>query len=42
MLSKRIVLVDGALLAKLMIRHNVGCRVEDTFVIKKVDEDFFE
>ena len=41
-LSKRIVLVDGALLAKLMIRHNVGCRVDDTFAIKKVDEDFFE
>jgi restriction system protein len=41
-LSKRIVLIDGEQLAKLMIRHNVGCRVEDTLQIKKIDEDFFE
>ena len=41
-LSKRIVLIDGEHLSKLMIRHNVGCRVEDTLQIKKVDEDFFE
>lgn len=41
-LSKRIVLVDGDQLATLMIRHGVGCRVEDTLYIKKIDEDFFE
>jgi len=41
-LSKRIVLIDGDNLAKLMIRHNVGCRVESTLDIKKVDEEFFE
>jgi restriction system protein len=41
-LSKRIVLIDGEQLGKLMIRHNVGCRVEDTLQIKKIDEDFFE
>jgi restriction system protein len=41
-LSKRIVLIDGEQLAKLMIRHNVACRVEDTLQIKKIDEDFFE
>lgn len=41
-LSKRIVLIDGEQLAKLMIRHNVGCRVEDTLHIKRIDEDFFE
>ena len=41
-LSKRIVLIDGEQLTKLMIRHSVGCRVEDTLQIKKVDEDFFE
>ena len=41
-LSKRIVLIDGEQLAALMIRHNVGCRVEDTLHIKKIDEDFFE
>jgi restriction system protein len=42
MLSKRIVLVDGAQLTRLMIRHNVGCRVEETLEIKEIDEDFFE
>jgi restriction system protein len=30
LLSKRIVLIDGEQLTALMIRHNVGCRVEDT------------
>ena len=41
-LSKRIVLIDGEQLTTLMILHNVGCRVEDTLHIKKLDEDFFE
>jgi restriction system protein len=42
MLSKRLVLVDGSQLTRLMIRHNVGCRVEETLEIKKIDEEFFE
>jgi restriction system protein len=42
LLSKRIVLIDGAQLARLMIRHGVGCRVEETLTIKKLDEEFFE
>ncbi|WOD18945.1 restriction endonuclease [Paraburkholderia kirstenboschensis] len=41
-LSKRIVLIDGRQLARLMIRHNVGCRIEETIQLKKVDEEFFE
>jgi restriction system protein len=41
LLSKRIVLIDGEQLARLMIRHNVGCRTEDTLHIKKVDEELF-
>jgi restriction system protein len=41
-LSKRIVLIDGTQLTRLMIRHNVGCRVEETLEIKKIDEEFFE
>ncbi|MBO0734536.1 MAG: restriction endonuclease, partial [Methylocapsa sp.] len=41
-LSKRIVLIDGEHLAKLMIRYNVGCRIEETLHIKKIDEDFFD
>jgi restriction system protein len=37
----RIVLVDGEQLAALMIRHNVGVRIDETLYLKKVDEDFF-
>jgi restriction system protein len=40
-LSKRIVLIDGDQLGALMIRYDVGVRIEETFHIKKVDEDFF-
>ena len=40
-LSKRIVLVNGEDLTKLMVRYNVGVRVEDTLYLKKLDEDFF-
>ncbi len=41
MLSKRIVLVSGNQLARLMIRHGIGCRVEETLVIRSLDEEFF-
>ena len=41
-LSKRIVLVDGTRLGQLMIRYDVGCRVEEVMAIKKLDEEFFE
>jgi restriction system protein len=41
-LSKRIVLIDGDQLTRLMIRHGVGCRIEETLYVKKVDEEFFE
>jgi restriction system protein len=41
-LGKRIVLLDGVELTQLMIRHNVGCRIEETLHIRRVDEDFFE
>jgi restriction system protein len=38
----KIVLIDGAQLATLMIRHNVGVRTAETLHIKKLDEDFFD
>ena len=41
-LSKRLVLIDGRQLARLMIRFDVGCRVEETIHLKRIDEDFFE
>ncbi len=41
-LGKRIVLIDGEQLTRLMIRHSVGCRVEETLTIMEIDEAFFE
>lgn len=40
-LSHRIVLIDGTRLSELMVKYNIGCRVEDTLEIKKIDEEFF-
>jgi restriction system protein len=37
----KIVLIDGKRLATLMIRHNVGVRIDETLYLKKIDEDFF-
>lgn len=42
LLSKRIVLIDGQQLARLMIRHGVGCRAEETLTIKTLDEEFVD
>lgn len=36
-----IILIDGDRLAALMICYDVGVRIEQTFHIKKIDEDFF-
>ena len=40
-ISKRIVLIAGAELTRLMVRHNVGVRLRTTYEIKKVDEEYF-
>ena len=40
--NARIVLIDGPELAQLMVEHNCVVRVEETFVLKEVDEDFFD
>jgi restriction system protein len=40
-IARRIVLIDGQQLAQLMIKHDVGVRIEETLHIKKIDEDFF-
>ena len=42
LLSKRIVLIDGRQLTRLMIRFDIGCRIEETLHIKKIDEEFFD
>ena len=41
-INARLVLIDGPELARLMVEHNCGVRVEETFVLKQVDEDFFD
>jgi restriction system protein len=40
-LSKRVVLIDGPQLARLMIRHKVGVRVKESYEVKRIDEDYF-
>lgn len=39
--SYRIVLIDGARLAQLMIEHDLGVSVAATFQLKRLDSDFF-
>jgi restriction system protein len=39
--NARIILIDGDLLARLMIRHNVGVQDQEVFTVKRLDEDFF-
>ena len=40
-MQKNIILIDGVQLAKLMIRHNIGC-TEKNLIMKEMREDFFE
>jgi len=40
--AARVVLIDGAALSALMVRHNIGVQDQQTYVIKRVDEDYFE
>ena len=39
---KRIVLIDGNELARLMVKHDVGVRTQTSYKIKRIDEDFFD
>ena len=41
-LRERIVLVDGRELARLMVLNNVGVQDQSTYVLKRLDEDYFE
>jgi len=41
-LGARIVLIDGVKLAELMIKSEIGCRVEEVFKISRLDDGFFE
>lgn len=42
MQNHAIILIDGAQLAALMIEHGVGVSVEQTYVIKRLDADYFD
>ena len=39
---KRIVLIDGEELARLMVHHNVGVRTRDHYEVKRIDQDYFD
>jgi len=40
-IEHRIILIDGKMLADLMIEHNVGLSVQNVFEIKRIDSDYF-
>jgi len=40
-IETKVVLIDGPRLAELMIKHNVGCSAHQTFVVKRIDSDYF-
>ena len=39
---KRIVLIDGKELARLMVEHNIGVRPKIQYKVKRIDEDYFD
>ena len=39
---KRIVLIDGEELARLMVEHDIGVRMRVRHEIKRIDEDYFD
>lgn len=40
-LSRRVVLIDGARLAELMVRHNIGVKSQQSFDVKVLDKAYF-
>ena len=40
-IDTKIVLIDGRRLADLMILHDVGCSHSQTFIVRKLDSDYF-
>lgn len=41
-IEKKIVLIDGEQLERLMIDHGVGVNIIDQYVVKRIDLDYFE
>jgi len=42
LIETKVVLIDGERLAALMIDFDVGVSIQATYVIKKIDFDYFE
>ncbi len=42
MIASKIILIDGALLAQLMVDHNVAVASMGVYEVKKIDQDYFE
>ena len=40
--SKKIVLIDGEALARYMIEYNIGVSTRRTYIVKRIDTDYFE
>lgn len=41
LIEKKIVLIDGQELAKLMIQYNLGVGIKETYAVKQIDSDYF-
>jgi restriction system protein len=41
-IEKRIVLIDGELLAQLMMDHEIGVTTRSTYTLHRIDQDYFE
>ncbi len=40
-IERKLILIDGEMLTRLMIRHNLGVSVKQTVEIKEIDSDYF-
>jgi restriction system protein len=41
-LETKVIFIDGVQLAELMFEYGVGVQTESTYVVKRIDSDFFE
>jgi restriction system protein len=41
-LETKVVLIDGVQVAELMFEYGVGVSTESTYIVKRIDNDFFE
>ncbi len=41
-IDARIILIDGEMLSRLMVDHDLGVTVTNKYEVKKIDTDYFE